>query len=229
MGKPTENAEEQNILKKELNQYWYCPKDGNKLQVYHNKRVQSPHFNIDRAYVEVGINNAVASKRIPPEAIERTWGLVELIFQGNPALDVVDLISVYCSSCGTRYAAPKLDRVESSAKSQARALYESHQALQTKNFGPFRFIDHYGVGQYLQRERNQGAGSRRWLFYILFIGIRTIAMILILYYIMGLEVRLGKKWFPLGIVMLVLSVIGFIFIIVNSPAGDFLQDLLGGY
>jgi hypothetical protein len=46
---------------------------------------------------------------------------------------------------------------------------------------------------------------------------------------MGLEVRLGKRWFPLGIVMLVLSVIGFIFIIVNSPAGGFLQDLLGGY
>ena len=115
------------------------------------------------------------------------------------------------------------------AETQAKALFESNQILSTKTFGPFRFFDRFGVGQYLQKQRESGAGSQRWLFYFLFIGIRTIAMVLILYYILGLELKIGKRWYPLGIILLAFSVIGFILIIVNSPVGEFLKDLMGGY
>ena len=72
MGKNTENSTDEISLEKELNQYWYCPKDGNVLQIYHSPRVQSPYFDIYRSDVEIGINNAVASKRISSEAIEQT-------------------------------------------------------------------------------------------------------------------------------------------------------------
>ncbi len=226
MGKNTENSTDKTSLEKELNQYWYCPKDGNVLQIYHSPRVQSPYFDIYRSDVEIGINNAVASKRIPSEAIEQTQTLVDLILHRNPTVECVELISVVCTSCGKGSAAPKLKRVEGMAKTQAQALFESHQALKTKTFGPFRFIDRYGVGQYLQRGRDRGTGSNRWLFYMLFLGIRTIAMVLILYYIMGLEIKIGKKWIPLGIILLILSGIGIIYLIVNSPI---LQGIIRGY
>ena len=138
----------------------------------------------------------------------------------------MELISVVCSSCGRGYAAPKLKRVEGMAKTQAKALYESHQVLKTKTFGPFRFIDRYGVGQYLQRGRDRGTGSNRWLFYIFFLGIRTIALVLILYYIMGLEIKIGKRWILLGIIILALSVIGLIYLIIDSAI---LQDIISRY
>ena len=229
MGKNPKNSRIENMHIDELNQYWYCPKDGNTLQIHHSRRVQSPNFEVYRSDVEIGINNAVASKRIPPNAIERTQSLVDMIFSHNQTLDSVELTSVFCSTCGTGYAAPKIKRVDEMAKTQAQAIFESHQALKTKNFGPFRFIDRYGVGQSLQRGRDQGTGSRTWIFYILFIGIRTFAMILILYYILGFEVRIRKTWIPLGLILLGLSVLGFIFLIVNSPMRDILQDIFSGY
>ena len=61
---------------------------------------------------------------------------------------------------------------------------------------------------------------------MLFLGIRKIAIALILYCIMGLELKIGKKWILLGIILLVLSGIGLIYLIVDSPIS---QDVISGH
>jgi hypothetical protein len=41
-----------------------------------------------------------------------------------------------------------------------------------------------------------------WMF-----GIQTIVGVLILYYILGLEMKLGKRWVPLGPILILLGVL----------------------
>ncbi|MFX1286579.1 MAG: hypothetical protein ACFFB5_23280 [Promethearchaeota archaeon] len=43
-------------------------------------------------------------------------------------------------------------------------------------------------------------------------GIRTILMMIFLYYILRLELKIGKRWFPIGPVMFIAGVIALIFI-----------------
>ncbi|MHA1941048.1 MAG: hypothetical protein ACXACP_00140 [Candidatus Hodarchaeales archaeon] len=124
MQNSTENHDNHSISNKDLNQYWYCPYDRNMLQLLHSRRIQNPYFEIGKNHIEIGINNAIASGRIPPEAKGQTQELVEIFFTQNPTLDCVDLVAVICPACNAGFSAPKNRKVAGLAKDQARAIFE---------------------------------------------------------------------------------------------------------
>ena len=71
-------------LEKELSRYWFCPNDRNMLQIHHTKQSQNPYFLINRKNIEIGIQNAIALRKIAPEAKEQTERLVNFIFEKDP-------------------------------------------------------------------------------------------------------------------------------------------------
>ncbi|MFX0123501.1 MAG: hypothetical protein ACFFAE_07650 [Candidatus Hodarchaeota archaeon] len=198
-------------LEKELSRYWFCSNDRNMLQIHHTKQSQSPYFMITRKNIDIGIQNAIALRKIAPEAKEQTENLVKYIFEKDPSKEMIDLVGVHCSGCGAQYAAPKLSKIEDGdySKDRARAIFESTRALETKYFGPFRVVDHFGIARYA---RGDHGGSRSGFFWLWILGIRTILMMIFLYYILGLELKIGKRWLPLGAVILIGGLIALIFI-----------------
>ena len=117
-------------------------------------------------------------------------------------------VGVQCTVCGSQYAAPKVKIVDGDfSKDRARALFESTRVLETKNYGPFRVVDHFGIASYARG--NQG-GRRMSFFWLWILGIRTIIMIVFLYYILGLELKIGNRWFPIGAVLFIGGLIGIV-------------------
>jgi hypothetical protein len=215
-------------LEKELSRYWFCPKDRNMLQIHHTKQSQNPYFMVARKNIEIGIQNAIALRKIAPEAKEQTEELVRFIFEMYPAKKTIDLVGVQCSACGAQYAAPKLSKIEDGdySKDRARAIFESTRALETKNFGPFRVVDHFGIARYA---RGDQGSSRTGFFWLWILGIRTILIMIFLYYILGLELKVGKRWLPIGAVMfigglIVLVLIGFYYNIFGA-----IKDMFNGF
>jgi hypothetical protein len=229
MTNSTENHTNNSLSDKELSQYWYCPHDRNMLQIHHSRRVQSPYFDIAKDHIELGINNAIASTRIPPEAKEQTRELVELFFNQNPSLDCVDLVAVICPACNAGFSAPKVRKLEGVAKDQARAIFEEHRAMKTISLGPIRIVDHYGVGRYLQDVSSGRSGNRRMWYFMLFAGLRAIILVIFLYYILGLELKIGKRWIRIGPIVLIVLIFGVVIFAVNFGFLDIIRDLFGGY
>lgn len=198
-------------LEKELSKYWFCPDDKNMLQIFHTKQSQNPYFVITRQNIDIGIQNAIALRKIAPEAKEQTREIVTLIFEKNPFREEVNLVGVRCNICGASFSAPKLRRIVNGefSKDRARAMFESTRSLETKHFGPFRVVDHFGIGRYV---RGNGRSSTRGFFWLWILGIRTILMIVFLYYILGLELKIGKRWLPLGPILFIIGFISIIFI-----------------
>jgi hypothetical protein len=232
MGVPKERRNSSNITNKELSQFWYCPYDRNMLQIHHSRTAPSPYFQIFRRNIEIGVNNAVAIKKIPPEAVNQTLELINFIFEKEPARETIDLVGVICPICNQGFSAPKISHIEEAAKDQARALFEQYRALETKNFGPFRIVDHFGLARGTQDEsegrQTRGLMGRLW-WYIFILGFRTIIMVLFLYYILGLEMKIGKKWLPLGPILLILSVMGLVIIVLNIGILDPLKEIIEGF
>ncbi|MFX1285490.1 MAG: hypothetical protein ACFFB5_17765 [Promethearchaeota archaeon] len=214
-------------LEKELSHYWFCPNDRNMLQIHYTKQSQNPYFVIDRKNIAIGIQNAIAMRKITPEAEEQTLELVNFIFEKDPAKEIIDLVGVYCNSCGKIYSAPKLSKIEDGdySKDRARAIFESTRALETKNFGPFRVVDHFGIARYA---RGDQGSTRTGFFWLWILGIRTILMMILLYYILGLEVKIGKRWLPIGPVMFIGGLIALIFIGFYYDIFGAIGDMFGG-
>ena len=210
----------------ELSQHWYCPNDKNMLQINHTRNTPSPYITISRANIAVGIENAVALIKIPPEASEDTVQLINFMFEKDPESRIVELVSVKCSICERGSLAPKLQKIVDIGIDRARALFEQYRALETKTFGPFRFVDHFGIGRY---RRERGSSGRNLWFYFFFFGFRTIIMMVFLYYILGLEIRFGKKWLPFGPIIFILSIFGLIYLMINSNLLDPLLDIFRGF
>ncbi len=99
-------------MEKALNTYWYCPQDNNFLQIRQSRIAQTPYFIITRKSIDVGINNAISMKKIPPEAAFHTQEMVTFIFKRDPSRQYIDLVSVTCKVCGTWLSAPKLSQFE---------------------------------------------------------------------------------------------------------------------
>ncbi len=198
-------------LEKEQSKYWFCPDDKNMLQIYYTKQSQNPYFVITRQNIDMGIQNAIALRKIAPEAKEQTREIVALIFEKDPLREEVNLVRVRCNICGASYSAPKLQKIVNGefSKDRARAMFESTRSLETKHFGPFRVVDHFGVGRFARGGRQS---SMRGFFWLWILGIRTILMIIFLYYILGLELKIGKRWLPLGPILFIFGLVAIIFI-----------------
>ncbi|MHA2223986.1 MAG: hypothetical protein ACXAC8_02205 [Candidatus Hodarchaeales archaeon] len=210
---PNETNFSASELEKELSKYWFCPNDNSMLQIYYTKESQSPYFVLSRQNIDIGIQNAIALRKIGPEAKEQTQKLVNYIFENDPSRKMINLVGVYCNACGAKFTAPKLKKIEEGdfSKDRARALYEQigQQALETKNYGPFRVVDHFNMGRYV---RGGQQGSSRSFIWLWILGIRTILMMIVLYYILGLQMKVGKRWLPLGPILFIVGLIGTIFL-----------------
>jgi hypothetical protein len=116
------NNSDQRSLERALNKFWYCPHDNNLLQIRQSRIAQTPYFIITRKNVEVGINNAISMKKIPPEAATYTRETVTFFFNQAPSKEYIDLVSVSCKVCGTWLAAPKLSQFEDLDVSKTRGV-----------------------------------------------------------------------------------------------------------
>lgn len=98
--------------KKELSQFWFCPFDENILQERHSRVAQNPIFLITRQKINIGVNNAIAMKKIPEEAATYTRNMANTIFQSDDSITMLEFVSVICKKCGKWLSAPILSEVE---------------------------------------------------------------------------------------------------------------------
>ncbi|MFW9780156.1 MAG: hypothetical protein ACFFE8_15010 [Candidatus Heimdallarchaeota archaeon] len=211
MSLQNENQADDLNFERELSRYWFCPNDRNTLQLHHTKQSQNPYFTVNKQNLDIGIENAIALKKIAPEAKKQAYELVHFIFDMDPTKQNVDLVGVHCTVCGAQFAAPKVMKIIDGdfSKDRARAIFESTRALETKYFGPFRVVDHFGIARYARDEQGTSRSSFFWLWIL---GFRTILMMAFLYYILGLELKLGTRWVPLGLILFIGGLVGIIFI-----------------
>ena len=182
-----------------LSRFWYCPKDKTKMAPIQSRYVPTPIFTITREHVEIGLQNAAAVRKIPQEQVILITEHVKSMLDAQPTVSEMSLIGVTCPTCNTGYAAPRISQVETLGKNIGRALYDQHTAIEMKQYGRFRFVDHFG----LTRDRNDPNSSSRMFYMAWWLGLRF----LILYYLLGLQMKLLGKWIPLGVFLLIGGII----------------------
>ena len=99
-------------LDQELSLFWYCPFDKNVLQERHSRVAQNPNFFISRGKIDIGVSNAIAMKKIPPEAASHTAKIASYIFDIDRSKRIVEFVSVTCKKCGKWLSAPRLSKIE---------------------------------------------------------------------------------------------------------------------
>ena len=99
-------------LDQELSLFWYCPFDHNILQERQSRVAQNPNFFISRGKIDIGVNNAIAMKKIPPEAANHTAKIASYIFDIDRSKRIVEFVSVTCKKCGKWLSAPRLRKIE---------------------------------------------------------------------------------------------------------------------
>lgn len=99
-------------LDQELSSFWYCPFDNNILQERQSRVAQNPNFFISRGKIDIGVNNAIAMKKIPPEAANHTAKIANYIFNIDRSKRIVELVSVTCKMCGKWFSAPRLSKID---------------------------------------------------------------------------------------------------------------------
>lgn len=181
---------------KDLSRYWYCPKDKVVMQINRTRLAQTPNFSIFKENIEISLHNVVAVKKIPEEAIEETKKIVDYILSHDPNRNQIEFVSVKCPNCGDVRGAPRISKVENiKGINTGKQLYASNKKLENKEFGRFRTVDKIGLG----RSSNDDSSNRPSMFFWAWIiGIYTFFMILIFYYILGLEMKIKDRWIPIG-------------------------------
>lgn len=189
----------------DLSRFWYCPRDNSRLQPKLERIAQNPFFRIEKDNMSNSIYNAISLRKIPESASQQTELLAKYMF-GNLPLDnmEIDLVGCECPTCQGRYAAPKMIRVLDLGKSTGRALYDKQTMLATRNYGRFRLRDRFGLGKNQDQDSNQSRGGLGGLFLLGFLfGFVNLILVFILYYIMGLEMKIGNKFYPVGALLLI--------------------------
>ena len=197
----------------DLSRFWYCPKDNTRLQPKLERIAQNPFFRIQKDTMSNSIYNAISLRKIPESASQYTELLAKYMF-GNLPPDVmeIDLVGTECPACQARYASPKMVRVLELGKGTGKALYDSQVMLATKNYGRFRIIDRYGLGKNQNQDQNSSNSGMRNLFLLgFFFGFANLILVLLLYYIMGLEMKIGKRFYPIGAILLIVALLGILY------------------
>lgn len=200
----------------DLSRFWYCSRDNTRLQPKLERIAQNPFFRVSKDNMGNSIYNAVSLHKIPESAVQTTELLAKYMF-GNLPFDVVEieLVGTECPSCQTRYASPKLKRVLDLGKSTGKALYDRQVMLATKNYGRFRLVDHFGLGKSQNQDQNQSPMRNLFLLGFLF-GFMNLILVILLYYIIGLEVKIGKKFYPIGPIILIVVLLSFFYFLLYS-------------
>ncbi len=195
----------------DLSRFWYCPKDNSRLQPKLERIAQNAFFRVEKDNMTNSIHNAVSLRKIPESAMQQTELLAKYMF-GNLPPDImeIDLVGCECPACQGRYAAPKMIRVLELGKSTGRALYDKQTMLATKNYGRFRVRDRFGLGRNQDQDSSQSNRGLGSLFLLgFFFGFINLFLVIILYYIMGLEMKIGNKFYPIGALILI-AILGLI-------------------
>ena len=212
----------------DLSRFWYCSKDNSRLQPKLERIAQNAFFRIEKDNMGNSIYNAVSLHKIPESVTQYTELLSKYMFDNLPA-DVmeIDLVGTECPTCQGRYSSPKMVRVLDLGKGTGRALFDTHRRLATKNYGRFRLVDRFGLGGNQDQNSNSSRSGLGGLFLLgFFFGFFNIMLVLILYYIMGLEMKIGNKFYPIGALLLI-TVLGLIlyFLLSSSILTPIVQRL----
>lgn len=200
----------------DLSRFWYCPKDNSRLQPKLERIAQNPFFRIEKDNIENSIHNAISLRKIPESATQYTETLAKYMFSNlPPEVMEIDLVGVECPTCQGRYASPKMIRVLELGKSYGRALFDTQTKLATKNYGRFRIVDRFGFGGNQNQDQNSSnSGMRSLLFLGFLFGFVNLILVFFLYYFMGLEMKVGNKFYPIGAIILIALLLGFLYILV---------------
>ena len=213
---------------KDLSRFWYCSDDKTRLRTKTERTAHNPVFKIIKNKFETSFNNAVAIRKIPAEAKDSVEEISNYIFK-NSDLEEIELASTECPNCHKRYASPKLNKiVELPGVNIGRALYDNQKALATKDYGRFRFVNRFGLGS---GNQNQG-GTRglRGLFFLgWFIGFFYIFAVIFLYYFLGFEMKVGKRFVPVGPILVIVFLLGFLFFLVTNDLLKPIWDLISSF
>ncbi len=95
-----------------LSQFWFCKKDGSKLREYIPMKVAgTPYFSISKRSIETSLQNAVAVKKLTEDMVAEAKELALLMFEMDPTLTRVTLVSTKCPLCDKKYISPKLHQI----------------------------------------------------------------------------------------------------------------------
>ncbi|MFX0062752.1 MAG: hypothetical protein ACFFC7_11280 [Candidatus Hermodarchaeota archaeon] len=222
------------LSNEDLSRFWYCPNDKSALEIHQSRTVQSAYFTISRKNIDVGIQNAVALKKIPPEAMDQTRELIEYLFKHDETSEKAELVGTLCPKCGTAFSAPRLARIEQVGNSIGKTLYKSQVEIKSKRFGPFRVVDHFGLGGIFRQEQRQYQSGYlgMWGIYWL-LRFPAILIVVILLFVFGLQLKIGRRWLPLGLILTIFGILAFIIWIVYTGTLasliDLIPRLIGGY
>ena len=213
----------------DLSRFWYCPDDRTRLQPKTDRIAQNPYFRVTRENISNGVLNAASLRKI--DNVDQGLVVANYMFD-NSNFEEIELVGTICHTCQLRFSAPKLVRVlDLPGINTGRALYDAQKSLATKDYGRFRFVNHFGLGSNQnQGQGNQGRNSLRSLWFLgWFIGIGNLIAILVLYYIIGFEMKIGKKFYPLGPLVLIIILITILGSLVYFNLIEPLADALGSF
>ncbi len=90
-----------------MEQYWFCPDDRSKLQLYASKYSGDSNFVIRKGKIDISLSNAVAVKKIEPNSITLGKQLAQEYFNQFPEAEELECIGTICGKCNKIYASPK--------------------------------------------------------------------------------------------------------------------------
>lgn len=102
----------------DFNSMWFCPNDKTKL---HEKtlRNQGGKFPVNISQPEIGINNALAVRKISENQRTEALELIRELARQFPDKKMLTLVSVECPICGFRAITPELSTLGALTSSKA--------------------------------------------------------------------------------------------------------------
>ena len=90
-----------------MNQYWFCPFDRTPLQIEVNGDTSNQYFTLERNNISLNLQNAIAMKKLPPEAYPQAEQLAMHLFNLTGATELT-FVSTRCRYCNRILSAPQL-------------------------------------------------------------------------------------------------------------------------
>jgi hypothetical protein len=85
---------------------------------------QNPNFFISRGKIDIGVNNAIAMKKIPIVVGSHTKKIANYIFEIDSSTRIVEFVSVTCKKCGKWLSAPRLSKVVGVSITQVQSILQ---------------------------------------------------------------------------------------------------------
>ncbi|MHA2365650.1 MAG: hypothetical protein ACXAC7_16960 [Candidatus Hodarchaeales archaeon] len=161
-----------------MENYWFCTDHNVRLEQHTNRYSGNPFFSLKKEKIDVGLNNAVAVKKIDVRSIDRGKALALEYFNQFPDEEVFECVGTICPSC--------------------RKVFVSPRHITTKDLGDLDFgsYSHWWIfrsptAEKLDQNRRTGFFFFRYYLYAYLLN-----------YTMLLEVKLFGRYFKIGLYVL---------------------------